>query len=102
VKVVLFRSRLRKDAGPDYQATADEMVALARRMPGFVAFRAYEAADGERLAVSWWEDQEAIRAFHEHPDHREAQRRGRADWYESFELEVADLEHGQTFSVPRE
>jgi heme-degrading monooxygenase HmoA len=102
VKVVLFRSRLRDEVGDDYHATAAEMVDLARRMPGFVAFRAYEATDGERLAVSWWEDAESIRAFHEHPDHREAQRRGRERWYASFELEVADVERCQTFPAPGE
>jgi len=100
--MVLFRSRLREDVGDDYDTAAAEMVELARRMPGFVAFRAYEAPDGERIAVSWWEDEESIRGFHEHPDHRETQRRGREHWYASFELEVADIERRQKFSAPKE
>ncbi len=98
--MVLFRSRLRADVGEDYDATAAEMVALARTMPGFVAFQAYEAAGGERLAVSWWEDEASLRAFREHPDHREAQRRGRERWYASFDLEVADVDRHLVFPAP--
>ena len=102
MKVVLFRSRLRADVGDDYEATAAEMIALARRMPGFVAFHAYESPDGERLAISWWEDEASIRAFREHPEHREAQRHGRERWYAWFDLEVADIERKIGFPRPDE
>lgn len=97
MKLVLFRSRLRSGAGPDYTAMADEMLALARSMPGFVDFRAYEADDGERLALIWWQDEPSLRAWREHPDHREAQRLGREQWYASYELEVATIERSSHF-----
>jgi heme-degrading monooxygenase HmoA len=100
MKVVLFRSRLRGDAGADYAAKAAEMIELARRMPGFVDFRSYEAEDGERLAVSWWEDDASVRGFREHPDHRETQRLGRERWYACFELDVADVERSLSFAAP--
>jgi len=95
--LVSFRSRLRSDAGPGYSAKADEMLALARSMPGFVQFRAYEADDGERLALIWWQDETSLRAWRDHPDHREAQRLGREQWYASYELEVTTVERSSHF-----
>jgi heme-degrading monooxygenase HmoA len=79
--VVLFRSRLREDAGPDYATTAQRMLELARQTPGFRSFKHYEADDGERLAVIEYESDEAVRAWREQPEHRAAQQRGKTEWY---------------------
>lgn len=84
--VVIFRSRLRGDPGPDYAATARRMVELASAMPGFVSFQHYEAEDGERVSIIEFESDAALRAWREHPEHREAQRRGREEWYSWFRL----------------
>lgn len=84
--VVLFRSRLRARSGPDYAATADRMVALARAMSGFVSYRHYAADDGERVTLVELASDEALRAWREHPEHREGQRRGRGDWYAWYRL----------------
>jgi heme-degrading monooxygenase HmoA len=84
--VVIFRSRLRDDAGPDYAATAARMVELARGMPGFVSFQHYAADDGERVSLIEFASDDAVRAWREHPEHLEAQRRGRSDWYASYRL----------------
>jgi heme-degrading monooxygenase HmoA len=84
--VVIFRSRLRGDPGPDYGPTAERMLALARGMPGFVSFEHYEGEDGGRVSLIEFESEEALRAWREHPEHREAQRRGRGEWYSSFRL----------------
>ena len=86
--VVIFRSRLREDAGPDYERTAERMLELARTMPGFVSFRHYAAPDGERVSLVEFEDDAAVRRWHEHPEHREAQRRGRSDWYDWYRLQT--------------
>lgn len=84
--VVIFRSRLRDDAGPDYGATAARMVELARALPGFVSFQHYAADDGERVSLIEFASDDAVRAWREHPEHLEAQRRGRSDWYASYRL----------------
>jgi heme-degrading monooxygenase HmoA len=84
--IVIFRSRLRDDPAPGYADTAARMLELARATPGFVSFQHYEAADGERVSLIEFASDEAVRAWREHPEHREAQRRGRADWYAWFRL----------------
>jgi heme-degrading monooxygenase HmoA len=89
--VILFRSRLRDDAGPGYQDMAVEMLATVQKMPGFIDFRRYTADDGERLTVVRWQDAETLRGWREHERHRLAQRLGRERWYSEYHIEVAEI-----------
>jgi len=92
VYVVTFRSRLAPghDAA-EYAARAKRMLELAERIPGFRSFRAYASDDGERLSLIEFETAEALRAWREHPEHREAQRRGRERYYSEYHLQVCEL-----------
>jgi heme-degrading monooxygenase HmoA len=89
--IVLFRSMLTEDAGDDYAAMAEEMLARARTMPGFVDFKSFAANDGERLSVIRWESQETLRAWTDDLRHVIAQRLGRQKWYRYFRVEVAEV-----------
>jgi len=89
--LILFRSRLTPAAGEDYVAMDARMEALAREAPGFVDVKAYTAADGERLTIVRWRDQESLRQWREDPRHRAAQEMGRERWYEFYVSEVAEL-----------
>ncbi len=89
--IVLFRSMLTAEARDDYAAMAEEMLARARTMPGFVDFKSFRADDGERLSVIRWESQETMRAWSDDLRHVVAQRLGREQWYEYFRVEVADV-----------
>jgi heme-degrading monooxygenase HmoA len=89
--VVLFRSRLTPEAGEDYEQMADEMLATAKDMPGFVDFKTFQAADGERVSIIRWQDLETLAQWRSHPRHRVAQQQGRAKWYQYFRIEVAEI-----------
>lgn len=97
--VGIFRSQLRADADA-YPAVAARMEALAREQPGFLWIQAFEAADGERLTLFAFESLEAIRAWGAHPEHREAQRRGRAEFYASYSLQLCELVREARFEAP--
>jgi heme-degrading monooxygenase HmoA len=86
--VIIFRSRLASGHDEEYAATAQRMTDLASAMPGFVAFKTFTNADGERVSVIEFESEEAAAAWREHPDHRQAQRRGRDAFYESYSIQV--------------
>jgi heme-degrading monooxygenase HmoA len=88
VVIVLFRSRLRPDAGEEYARMAEHMDGLARKMPGFVSFKQFSAPDGERVSVIEFESEETLAAWREHPEHRKAQARGREKFYEEYRLQV--------------
>ena len=89
--IVLFRSMLTAEAGSDYAAMAEEMLARARTLPGFIDFKSFSAEDGEHLSVIRWESQETLRAWTDDLRHVVAQRLGREKWYEYFRVEVADV-----------
>ena len=95
--IVIFRSRLTPQAGDDYHAMADQVLAAARDMPGFVDYKHYSSDDGERLSVVWWENQETMKAWREHPLHKVAQTAGRGRWYQNYEIEIAETVRSSRF-----
>ena len=95
--VILFRSKLTAQAGEDYQAMNAEMESLVRQNPGFIDVKSYKSEDGERLTVVWWRDEESLREWRNLLRHREAQKTGRAKWYEYYEMEVANVVRTSSF-----
>jgi heme-degrading monooxygenase HmoA len=88
--ITVFRSRLRPENADEFQALAAKMLELARSMPGFVSYKLYAAEDGERCSIIEFESPEQLRAWREHPEHREAQRMGRERYYAEYTLHVAE------------
>jgi heme-degrading monooxygenase HmoA len=85
--LVVFRNRKRADMDPAaYDGDAARMEELARAQPGFISFKSYTAEDGEVIALSEWEDEAAARGWGRHAEHLAVQRRGRAEYYESYTL----------------
>jgi heme-degrading monooxygenase HmoA len=85
--LVVFRNRKRADIDAAvYGAQAEAMEAMARRQPGFLAFKSYAADDGEVVALSEWEDEAAALAWRRVAEHGVAQARGRAEFYEDYTL----------------
>lgn len=95
--VVVFRSRLAPEACDDYEATAARMDALAVTMPGYISHKEFAAKDGERLTVVEFESEETIAAWRMHPEHVEAQRKGRSTYYSEFRLTVCNVLREQRF-----
>jgi heme-degrading monooxygenase HmoA len=95
--VTVFRSRLRADASDGYDETADEMERHAREMPGFVEFKTFVAPDGERVSLVVFASRAAHDAWRDDPRHRLAQKRGRADWYAEYWIQVCELVHERRF-----
>jgi heme-degrading monooxygenase HmoA len=85
--LTVFRNRLRDDLD-GYQATADDMLATASALPGFMSFKQFVADDGERVAVIEFDTWEHHETWAKHPDHRVAQQRGRAEWYAEYRIQV--------------
>jgi heme-degrading monooxygenase HmoA len=75
-------------------------LSTAKTMPGFVDFKSYKADDGERISVVWWRDKETMAAWKAHPRHQIAQRAGRAKWYQTFTIEVAEVVRSGAFERP--
>jgi heme-degrading monooxygenase HmoA len=89
--VTVFRSRLRPESVDEYHDTARRILELARTMPGFVDFKAFEADDGERVSVITFATRAEQRAWRDHPDHRAAQQLGRDRFYASYDISVGEI-----------
>lgn len=61
-------------------------------MPGYidhVSFR--EESSGRGITVSYFESMASLELWREDPVHREAQALGRSNFYEEYEIEVAEI-----------
>ena len=87
--IVVFRAEvLEFDA--EYSATAARMRTLALERFGCLAFHAVTEGKQE-VALSYWHDEASIRAWRAHPEHVEAQQRGRERWYRTYSVEVTEV-----------
>ena len=85
--LVVFRNRKRADIDDAaYGAASDLMEDMARRQPGFISFKSYVSDDGEVIAMSEWEDEDAALAWRRVAEHSAAQSRGRSEFYEDYPL----------------
>lgn len=98
--LTVFRSRLRPGVDADYAATADELEALARRAPGFVDFKTFTAADGERVSLVTFADRASHDAWRDHPRHRQAQQAGRERFYAEYAISVCEVWATRHFEAP--
>ena len=89
---VVFSSRRRGGEGDGYAETAAHMEALVREQPGFLGVESTRGADGFGITVAYFESEEAILAWRRNAEHAAARERGRAEWYEHFELRIAKVE----------
>jgi heme-degrading monooxygenase HmoA len=85
--LAVFRNRKRADIDlAAYGAEAELMEDMARRQRGFISFKSYVADDGEVIALSEWENEDAALAWRKVAEHSVAQSRGRAEFYEDYTL----------------
>ena len=85
--LVVFRNRKRADIDAKaYAADSELMETMAREQPGFISFKSYSADDGEVIALSEWEDENAALAWRRVAEHSAAQSRGRSEFYEDYTL----------------
>ena len=93
--VVIFRATVRTlDA--EYARAAARMRELALAEFGCLGFHA--VTEGiEEIALSYWPDLSAIRAWKAHPEHLLAQQAGRERWYASYSVEVAEITRAYGF-----
>ena len=89
--VVVFRSRIKPGSEAALEALGTRMYELGTKMPGFVSYKEYAAADGETVAIVEFDTHEHLAAWRMHPEHRAAQERGRAELFESYRIQVCDV-----------
>lgn len=95
--LTVFRSRLRPAAQEEYMQWAARISELAKRMPGYISHKGFVAEDGERVTLVEFESEEAQRAWRTHPEHVEAQKKGRHAFYSEFRLQICSVQRETVF-----
>lgn len=89
---VIFTAMRGQSHDDEYVETAQKMEQLAARQPGFLGIETVRGPDGLGITVSYWKSEAAISAWKADADHLAAQRMGRREWYEHYEVRVARVE----------
>lgn len=97
---VIVSSALDADNLDGYASMDERMASLGRAQPGYLGRESKTDADGRELTVLYYRDAESIAAWKQHPEHLEAQRRGREQWYADYHIEVARVERAYGFERP--
>ena len=88
--VVLFGGRDRTDIDVEaYRQTSGRMAEIVASIPGFISYNTYASEDGEEMVVVRFDSLEALDAWRSHPEHLEAQEKGRSLWSENYWVQVS-------------
>ena len=90
--VTVFRSRLKAANEQEYYEWAERIAALAKTMPGYVSHKSFTADDGERVTIVEFESEEGQRVWATNLQHIEAKKKGRADFYTEYKLQVCAVQ----------
>jgi heme-degrading monooxygenase HmoA len=98
--VLLFTVVPRDDSRrAEHEDMTRRMHALAEATPGFVDAEYYDRPDGGTFGVLRFEDEDALAAWRDHPDHGEAHRRAVEDVYSRYRVEICERVRDANFTA---
>lgn len=98
--VTVFRNRLRDGAEKAYSELSPHISELAQAMDGFIDAKTFVAADGERVTVVTFANQQTHNAWRDHPEHQAAQQRGIDEFYETYSIQVGAVTYSRSYISP--
>ena len=97
---VIFELQPNADAAARYFEIAAQLKPALEQCDGFISVERFEslAQPGRYLSLSFWRDEDAVRAWRNHPDHRCGQQEGRSGVLAGYRLRVAAVlrDYGMT------
>lgn len=88
--VVIFSNQA-SSTNEGYAPMLDIMLELAHDMPGFIGIESSRDAQGFAVTASYWKTEDDIRAWRNHAKHKIAQSMGKKNWYDHYQLRVAQV-----------
>jgi heme-degrading monooxygenase HmoA len=90
---VVFEVRPEEGRKQTYLDIAAELRPLLDEIDGFISIERFQslADPGKILSLSFWRDDDAIRAWREQAEHRAAQVRGRTGIFADYRLRIASV-----------
>lgn len=78
-----------------YLETAEKMEVLAKEQEGYLGIESARNEVG--ITVSYWKDLDAIAQWKNNIEHSKARERGRAQWYQQYQLRICKVEREYGF-----
>lgn len=97
--VTVFRSRLKPENQQEYYEWAARIAALAKTMPGYISHKGFVAEDGERVTIVEFESEETQRVWATNLTHVDAKKKGRADFYTEYKLQICEVKRETSFTA---
>ena len=94
---VIFTAQRSLSGDDIYDMTAERMILLAQRQPGFLGVESVLGDDGIGITVSYWVDRPAIANWRRHAEHLAAQALGRQEFYDWYRIRVAEVASESSF-----
>tara|TARA_B100000989_G_scaffold234325_1_gene181115 strand:- start:1255 stop:1638 length:384 start_codon:yes stop_codon:yes gene_type:complete len=94
---VIFTAQRSLSGDDIYDMTADRMILLAQRQPGFLGVETVGGDDGLCITVSYWVDPAAIASWRKHAEHLAAKALGRQEFYDWYRIRVAKVVSERSF-----
>ncbi|HTZ28572.1 MAG TPA: antibiotic biosynthesis monooxygenase [Streptosporangiaceae bacterium] len=81
-----------------YSETSARMEELVKDVRGFLGIDHAQTPGGLGITVGYFRDAAALMEWRSNTEHRAAQKRGQAEWYQSYTLHVAKVERSHRFT----
>ena len=90
---VIFEVSLNSAGKDDYFTLAGELKSHLATINGFISVERFQSINDpdKYLSLSFWQDEQAIQAWRNTDEHREAQKAGRNGLFENFRIRVASV-----------
>lgn len=89
---------VRTEEQTGYPETAARMEDLVKDIPGYLGMDHAQNPGGLGITVGYFRDADALKQWRANAEHRAAQQRGRAQWYQSYTLHIAKVERSHGFT----
>lgn len=90
---VIFEVEIAEGRQDDYLEIAADLRPVLEQVDGFVSVERFQSLSAPKklLSLSYWRDEEAVKAWRALSKHRDAQTKGRAGVFEGYRLKVASV-----------
>lgn len=98
--VVIFEVQFNEGKDADYFRLAKNLRSALEQTDGFISSERFESitTPGKFISVSFWRDAQAVQAWRNQNEHREAQSAGRSGIISEYRIRVASVIRDYTLS----
>jgi len=90
--VCIFRSTRTDHSSADYAEWSERLDQLVVTVPGYIGHVSFrDETTGRGVTISYFESMASLSTWRRNAVHREAQALGRSNFYEEYEIEVAEI-----------